>query len=172
MKAFDRGLEWIEKAICVLIFSALFAVASLQVISRYLFQHVFFWSEEAATFLFVWVIFFGASLVLRQGQHILISVFVSYLPARPRYAVLVAGDLAVLVALGIMVYYGTDLSLRSADIPSAAMGIPLTYLFAAVPVGALLMLPTALRILAGHVAAMVAETRGPDASQMGGAGIS
>ena len=76
---------------------------TVQVFTRYALGRPIAWVEESATYAFIWMVFVGASVGLKQGRHILITTFGSHLP--PRVAaglrtlvwLLVLGTLAVLV---------------------------------------------------------------------------
>jgi TRAP-type C4-dicarboxylate transport system permease small subunit len=98
----DRGLEHLAG----LLLLALAAVTLAQVFSRYLFAVSLVWVEEAARFLFIWVIWLGATVALRRGQHIAFTFLVDRLAPRPRALLgsvidlLIVGFLALLVVQG------------------------------------------------------------------------
>jgi len=80
------------------LFVLLLAVASLQVISRYLFKIPFPWTEELARFLLVWVCFLGAASVTRRKLHITVEFFSTRYPMR-------TGIVVKSITYGLMVLF-------------------------------------------------------------------
>ena len=62
-----------------LIFVALFLVVLLQIISRYLMYRPFIWTEEMARSLYVWLVFFGSSVLIKNYEHITVDIILSRL---------------------------------------------------------------------------------------------
>ena len=71
-----RGERWIGIALLAVIVACIFG----QVVSRYAFGLPLVWVEELSTYAFIWCVFIGASLALKQNRHIKILSFVSRLP--------------------------------------------------------------------------------------------
>jgi TRAP-type C4-dicarboxylate transport system permease small subunit len=69
----------INGVVAVLLFAALTGVVSLQVLNRLVLHQSFIWSEEAARFLFLWVVLLGAAFSVRRRRHFVLDV----LPRRP-----------------------------------------------------------------------------------------
>lgn len=78
MTRFDQILSWIENVTVALTLGAASVIAILQVIMRYVFDQIYFWSEEAVIYLVIYSTFVGASIALRHNQHVNINV-VSFL---------------------------------------------------------------------------------------------
>lgn len=120
------------------------AVATLQVVGRYLFANPLAWTEEFATIVFAWLVFLGASLALKKRDHFVIEVVVDLLPCAPQRLVRrLATALVLLVALGLVVF-GVRLCLFNAHVRTPVLEISRAWIYAAVPAGGLLM---ALRCL-------------------------
>jgi len=60
--------------LAVLLFATLTAVVLLQVVSRLLLHLPLIWSEEAARFLFFWVVLLGAAMSVRRRRHFTLDV--------------------------------------------------------------------------------------------------
>lgn len=72
-----RALEVIAAingAIATLLFVALTLVVALQVLSRFVLHLPIIWSEEAARFLFFWVVLLGAAMSVRTRRHFVLDV--------------------------------------------------------------------------------------------------
>jgi len=99
----------VEQAFGIGLILLIVAAITVQVFTRYVLGRPIAWVEESATYAFIWMVFVGASLGLKRGQHILIATFGSHLP--PRVAaglrtlvwVLVLLTLVVLVVQGVKV---------------------------------------------------------------------
>ena len=64
----------IELYLGAVISGAMFIVLFLQVVSRYVFNAAFSWSEELAIILFVWSIYLGATAAIRRRQHLRLEI--------------------------------------------------------------------------------------------------
>jgi TRAP-type C4-dicarboxylate transport system permease small subunit len=76
--ALDRCACWVSIGLLAVIF----VVMVLQVSCRYVLGSPLVWSEEVARYLYIWVCFLGAPIALRRGNHIAITLFVDWLPAK------------------------------------------------------------------------------------------
>jgi TRAP-type C4-dicarboxylate transport system permease small subunit len=68
-----------EVYVGAVISGAMFVVLGMQVVSRYVFNSSFSWSEELALILFVWSIYFGAVAAVKRHQHLRLEIFVAKL---------------------------------------------------------------------------------------------
>ncbi len=74
----------LERAIGVLLLSTIVVSITVQVITRYLFGQPLVWVEELAGYCFLWGVFLGAAVGMKELRHIRIDTFVSRLSARPQ----------------------------------------------------------------------------------------
>jgi TRAP-type C4-dicarboxylate transport system permease small subunit len=114
-------------------------VAVIQVAARYLLASPPAWTEEAATLLFAWLVFVGASLALKRNEHFALDVVVVRLPGELQRAVRFGVLLLTLAFCFILIGYGTILTVDSLTVRTAVMEIPRAWLYASVPVGGVLM---------------------------------
>ena len=113
---------------------ALFGVLIWQVITRYLLNDPSTVSEEAARYLYVWVVFFGAAAAISTRSHIGMPFIVERLPAGVRFVTnLITQGLSVVFCVAIVVY-GFRAAWREWDLPSVAMEVPTGLVLAGVPV--------------------------------------
>ena len=66
-------MERIEQALGVFLVLAIVAMVGVQVVSRYFFNQPMAWVEELSTYCFIWTVFVGASIALKQDRHIAIT---------------------------------------------------------------------------------------------------
>ncbi|MFZ4759194.1 MAG: TRAP transporter small permease [Burkholderiaceae bacterium] len=72
----------IERAIGVLLMSTIVITITVQVVTRYGFGQPLVWVEELAGYCFLWGVFLGAALGMKELRHIRIETFVARLPVR------------------------------------------------------------------------------------------
>lgn len=125
------------------------AVISGEVFCRYVLNASIYFSEELSRFCFIWAGFLGASLALREGGHIGVTLLVERLPARGRAVALTAAQLLVLALLLVVVLAGASVLPDQWVQRTATLGFSVFWFYLAVPMGALLMIVQALAILAG-----------------------
>jgi len=106
---YKRGLDRIgalEQGLGVALIALIVVAITVQVFSRYLLGRPIAWVEETATYAFIWMVFIGASLGLKQGRHILIATFGSRLAPRPAAALRVLVWVLVLLTLAVLIVQG------------------------------------------------------------------
>jgi len=107
-----RSLEMLAFVIRLLIGALMFALAvpvAMQVIARYTgIIPVYLWTEELATFIFVWVVMLGSTLAVWEGTHFDVQVIPD--AQRPLLHLLQKGFVLVVVALFALLFawYGIE----------------------------------------------------------------
>ncbi|MFO1288263.1 MAG: TRAP transporter small permease [Rubrivivax sp.] len=132
----------IEGALDVLLGAAtLVMVVSMcwQVIGRYVFSHAPGWSEELARFLMLWMTMLGAAAALRSGSHISVTSLVDTLGPRARAVALALRDAALVAVAGLLAWQGFLYARLNGAQESAALEIPMTVPYAALPAGGVLI---------------------------------
>jgi TRAP-type C4-dicarboxylate transport system permease small subunit len=114
-------------------------VATLQVVGRYLFATPLAWTEEFATIIFAWLVFVGCALALKKREHFVIEIFVDLLPGAPQRLVRRLALALVLLVSGGLVVFGIRLCLFNAHVHTPVLEVSRSWIYAAVPVGGLLM---------------------------------
>lgn len=115
------------------------AVIFLQVVARYLLHNSLSWSEEVGRYLFVWITFIGAALAVRKHAHVALDSFVKLCPPGVQKIMFIIGHLAMLCLALTMVRAGVlmlDLGKRQV---SAALQLPMIYIYIIIPVAGVLM---------------------------------
>ena len=74
----------LERAIGVLLLSTIVISITVQVVTRYVFGQPLVWVEELAGYCFLWGVFLGAAVGMKELRHIRIDTFVSRLSERPQ----------------------------------------------------------------------------------------
>lgn len=112
----------------------------LGVFCRYVLQSPLSWTEEVVLLCMVWLCFLGASIATKHKEHIVIDIVVALVPRPIAKAMEVTTILIIIGILGIVLWQGIRLLEVTQYVATTALGIPTMYMYAAVPVSALLML--------------------------------
>lgn len=142
---FYGGLGGLAGVLMALLTVAVF----LQVILRYVARSGIEGLDEAPRYLFVWLVMIGAAAAMYRGEHTSLEFFREKLTPRGRaLATAVTEGVGILLFLS-MIKVSLVLVPNSQLQSSAGLGLPLGYLYAAMPVGAvLIILPMAWRLVA------------------------
>lgn len=155
LKLIDRASFWLARlsAAVVVLMAAGFVVALLaQVVFRYVLNIPLSWSEELATFLFVWSTVLAASYGVRRQEHLRLTFLQDILPSVARRT-LNGFCQGLIVLFGLfLVKEGWRLSDLVWTNTSAAIGYPVGYLYIAIPVAGALMALHALGCIARLIA--------------------
>ena len=113
----------------------------LQVVSRYIFNHSFEWSEELARFLFVWTVFIGSALIIGDKGHMAVKLLGEKLKGTKAGIVLnLFIELCSLVFILILIVQGAKMTKVMMFQTSPALGVPMGYVYLIIPVSGVLML--------------------------------
>jgi TRAP-type C4-dicarboxylate transport system permease small subunit len=74
----------LERLIGVVLLSTIVISITVQVVTRYFFGQPLVWVEELAGYCFLWGVFLGAAVGMKELRHIRIETFVSRLSLRPQ----------------------------------------------------------------------------------------
>ena len=170
VSAYAQFLRWLL-AIAV---GILIIPVSLQIFSRYTeLIPSYFWTEEMARFLFVWMIMIGAMLGIYEGRHFEVDIWPRLAP-RPQAALRLVSNVAVLAFALVFVWAGWTFTRFAWNRISELAELPLWLIHMAWPLAGVTWLVFTgeqlydnLRTLAtGRVPADMDEA--PDAGSSGG----
>jgi TRAP-type C4-dicarboxylate transport system permease small subunit len=88
---------------------------------------------------------FGAAAVIKAEGHCSIDVLTRKLPPGPGRIITVFGNVCILVTIGLLIWYGTELSILATSKVTPILGIPYSYVDAALPVSGIFMFVYYLR---------------------------
>lgn len=141
--------EWIV----IVTFLVMVLVTFGQVIFRYVFEFSLPWADELARYCLVWMVFVGMVVALVRGQHVTVDLLRARYQGRVRLIMLSVIDLACAALFGTLLYGGVLLMQLAVGQTTSGLGMPKYLVYAALPVGAVLMLvELALRIYKRHTA--------------------
>jgi TRAP-type C4-dicarboxylate transport system permease small subunit len=138
----DRGINWV----LAVLMAVMVVVIALQVWYRFILNNPLDWSEELGRYVFVWISFLGAAAGVRYQVHLGIDALEKIVGREAFRYVLVLINIVIQIFLLFVIYWGFTLLTVVRFQTSPSMLIPMTYPYAAVPVGAIFMLINSLRI--------------------------
>ena len=119
----------------------------VQVVLRYVFAVALDGLDELPRYLFVWLVMIGAAAAMHRGEHTALDYFRDRLSPRGRAALRLVTEGAGMLLFLSLIRTSLVLVPNSQQQTSAGLGLPLGYVYAAVPVGAaLILLPMAWRL--------------------------
>lgn len=140
LRAVDRLIDGAGAVLLAL----MVVVTAVQIVMRYAFNAPLPWPEEVSRWAFLWLVMLGCVTVTRLGSHIRMTMLVHRLPSSTRpYTDLLGIGLSA-AALGFIGYLGVGLMNDTTAI-SVNLGISYSWLYLAVPVGAVLSLLALVR---------------------------
>jgi TRAP-type C4-dicarboxylate transport system permease small subunit len=102
----DAYFRFLQLVLTVLLFLLVIPV-TLQILARYTeLIPRYIWTEEAARFLFIWIIMIGATIAVRERTHFDVDILPK--PTTPRWQAIseLVVDCAILVIAVVFVVYG------------------------------------------------------------------
>lgn len=116
--------------VSALLLLAMFVCFLIQIITRYVFNYPFGWTDEVSVLCWVWCTLWGAAFVLRERDAVRFDIIYSAVDDRTRRVFTVITGLAVIVlfAISLPAVYGYVTFLRVER--TAYLGIRLDYAYA------------------------------------------
>ena len=140
-------LRWLDEHLeeYILVILSIFTVVIIfsQVVLRYIFSSSLPWSEEIARYAFIWMIYVGVSYGVKRQKHLSVDVITMLFNNKGKIIINMIANVLFLIFALVITYYGIDIVGRITR-ESAALGIPMEYVYLALVVG---MILTAIRLL-------------------------
>jgi TRAP-type transport system small permease protein len=151
MKSFEKALMASNRWALIVVLAAMSIIIFVNVISRYIEGEALPWAEEVARHLMIWLTFLGAGPVLRYGGHLAVENLQDSLPRSWAIALRFIIALLLLCFFGFMIWYGLLYVSRTQYQTTAATQISFGYIYAAMPIGGLLLIAHFLLIVRDYV---------------------
>lgn len=104
LKKLNYFFYFISKKIGAAMLLALILTITAGVTARYVFGSPFTWTEELATFIFIWISFMGAVTASYDKRHVAVDFLVTKLPQRVQDVIKLFTYVAILVFVVLLVY--------------------------------------------------------------------
>ncbi len=114
-------------------------VIPYEVIGRYVFQKMSMWSGEVSTYSLVWASMLGGAVGLKKGYMIRMTTVLESVPEKVVKFLKFLSYICALIFFGAMLGYGLFQTLYNVKQTSPAIGLVMSYPYAALPTGFFIM---------------------------------
>ena len=143
LEKIKSNLDLVLKWILVIIMAAMTFNVLWQVFSRFLLQNPSSFTEELARYMLIWVGILGAAYVAGQKLHLAIDLLPTKLTGKSKAYLEIFINLTIIVFASTVLVFGgirlVSITLMLNQI-SAAMQIPLGYVYTVLPISGFIML--------------------------------
>lgn len=139
----SNAAEKLCGALCIVLMVAMVLTTGAQIIWRVFFTALS-WSEELTRYLLIWSTFLGGSIVYKRGGHISVTILQERFPAGVQKFLKILVHLICIAFCLIAVIYGFRYLPMQRTQLSAALRLPMWYMYLSIPVGCAIMLLHAL----------------------------
>lgn len=115
-------------------------IVLLQIVMRYFFNSPLTWSEEIARYIFIYITFLGAGILVYERGHLFVEVLFNKIQGKAKNVLQLILDLIVLI-FSLYLLWSSRYSMQYAHgSRSTAVQIPMEYIGLSVMIGAVLMI--------------------------------
>lgn len=141
MNIIKRSLDKVLGIFCVALLGFLVILVTWQVFTRFVLDNPSVISEELAKIVFVWLVLFGSAYVFGEREHMAIEYMKDKLPLKIKSIVEIFIEIVIFAFSGFVLVWGgiiaTELTLTQ---QSAALQVPIGYLYSALPITGVIIL--------------------------------
>ena len=150
MKKITKIYDSLEAFVLVLALAFSTLLIFVQVIFRYVLNDSITWSEELARYIFIWMIWLGTSVSMKQKEHIRMDMLMNAVHSKGKLVLDLVSGIIMLAFCIFLVKYGWDLvaSMMSRGNKSVALRLPMWIVYSSLPFSQLIV---ALRLIGSIV---------------------
>ena len=150
MKKITKIYDSLEAYLLVLALAFSTLLIFVQVIFRYVLNDSITWSEELARYIFIWMIWLGTSVSMKQKEHIRMDMLMNAVHGKGKIVLDIVSSIIMLAFCIFLVKYGWDLvaSMMSRGNKSVALRLPMWIVYSSLPFSQLIV---ALRLIGSIV---------------------
>ena len=130
---------------------------TLQVIFRYVLSSPLAWTEEPARYTFIWVTFLASYVAAVKGEHVAINMLQERCKGFIRTGLVFISDMLTAAFFGIVGYYSVSQWSKLGLQTSAALKIPMNYVYLGIILGSFCMFGWYLYCALAEAAAAVKQ---------------
>lgn len=127
----------LENMMAYVFCASIVGIVTAQVVFRFVLSKPLSWSQEAATFLLIWMVLLGMAIAQREGANISIRLLTQYFKKYDRLLKWIPW-VSMLLFFAVIGLGGLEIALTHTGDKSPAAGIPLWVVFMGFPVASLL----------------------------------
>jgi TRAP-type C4-dicarboxylate transport system permease small subunit len=138
-KGVDRVLEWV----LILLMALMVLNVIWQVLTRFVLQNPSSYTEELARYLLIWLGLLGSAYCVSRKSHLAIDIFTSSLSGTRKHLSNLLGHTMILLFAAVVLVTGGQRLVQTTltyQQTSAALQIPLGYVYLALPLSGVLII--------------------------------
>jgi TRAP-type C4-dicarboxylate transport system permease small subunit len=140
LKALNDRLDRVLSVVCAVLLTIMVVTIFVQVLARYVFLASTPWSEEIAVYCFIWVVFLGTGLGVRDHAHLVADLLPDTMGPFWDKTLMVFSHGMVTVTALVFLWYGLDYAILGMTRLSFSMGFPMFYIYVSLPITGAVML--------------------------------
>ncbi|WP_261131603.1 TRAP transporter small permease [Bacillus sp. Marseille-Q3570] len=118
-----------------ILFGLIAVLTIYQVFARYVLDSPLVWSEELVRYSMIWIVLLGTGVALRKGLLISVEVVLYIVPSFIKKIMQCIIILMNVVYMYLLIKYGMDLMNTLQGQTTGALELPVSWLYAALPIG-------------------------------------
>lgn len=163
MSKFWKVLDFVLDGLVTLAMIAIAVICVSQIIARFIFKVSIVWANEASCYLFVYVVFMGAFILVRDKGFICMDLIQSKIPQKGRFLYDLLLQILLVVYAAVFAIYGYQFAARNAIQVSSAMHLPMNLVYSIIPISGCLMIVFSLKNIVEHIRNHGADQKGGEA---------
>ena len=128
-----------------LILAIMAGAVFVQVVLRFLGRAGIDGLEEVPRYLFVWLVMIGAAAAMWRNEHTILDYFLNLFGSRTRSLIIVFTNAVSILLFAYLIKLSFTLVPNAQFQTSPGLGLPLGYVFVAIPIGSVLIILPMLR---------------------------
>jgi TRAP-type C4-dicarboxylate transport system permease small subunit len=138
-------LDRVTGGLCVALLSAMIAIITWQVFSRYALNDPSTFSEESLRFLVIWLSLIGSAYVAGQNKHMSMDLLKEFLGDKSKQRLQILIQLIFIAfAVAVLIVGGMNAVTIASSQKTAVLQLPMSLIYAALPVSGVLTVVYAL----------------------------
>jgi TRAP-type C4-dicarboxylate transport system permease small subunit len=121
-----------------------FVLVFYQVLTRFVLGDAAAWSEILARAVIIWTVFLVSGAAIRLGKMIPIDAVRNMFPPGVQIWIIRLVTIATLLVLGVLIWFGTKMTMHVASQQVAMLNISVSWFYAALPIGSAFAIPGVL----------------------------
>ncbi len=151
MKKIFDCMERIIRCVCYALFASFHILVFVQVFTRYVLGNSLTWTEQAARYLFIWMIMLFVPIVTRGMDNLSFDVILGKLPKKVRDITVTVSDAAIGLFAAYWCYWSLQLCIVSQGRMFQGLHIAKNWVYAAQPVGSFLLLLFSIELVINKI---------------------
>jgi len=132
---FEKVFTPLLNILCLIMLISTFVA----IISRYIFHYAIIWSPEVCRFLYIYIIFIGTFLGIKQNTHIGLDIVIDHMPNKVKKVMKISRNLIMMVFFIFLSYLGFKFSIIGMSQMTLTLGISKGWIYLIIPIGAIFM---------------------------------